>query len=629
MSVKNKPNCGTAALEALMATAIVLPGLLEPSAQAAEDDEVDFQYSHYQEGKRNLFGSVSGYNPIEVESLHGSAKVMLTDRIKLAFNYTQDTWGGATPVATAPIAFGGFHDLNEDRENPDAQTGATPYLQPSGVFFDKHLNAYKQSDKLDGLGNFLGYRYIWGNQLVHTLSMASQEVRMQSDFKLSYEWDEAALTVGGGISVEDDYESRFGSIQARWDFNQKQTTLNAGLNYTHSDIHSILDHDAWPYFHQSEEYDNRTIQEENGSTHVINGTKQDWSVQLGVSQILNKNAVLETSMAYTRSTGYMENPYKAVYVGFIDPTQQDPNLSCPAETEGLLCASINSLMEQRPDERNQWSGGMRYVQHIEAADAAMHLGYRVFSDDWGITSHTFDADWVQPLGQGWTVTPRIYYYSQDAADFYTPYLISNQGFLNNIVDNKGRQVMVDNNFDPEQSPLYFYNPVTGQYFDTQDNDVTEQYNNGDLSLSNKQELFDRKKLPKNFSSDHRLSGFGTLSGGITLTKQFAKGISLDLDFEYYTHQGGLKIGGDGEGNYADFDFWTANAALKLDLAALSIGSNNPHPDHHSHHHGGNVPAGVMFGHTLAKAGDMMVGYRYQWSSQSGDMLNGVGSAQIV
>ena len=397
-----------------------------------------------------------------------------------------------------------------------------------------------------------------------------------------------------------------------------------GLSYTHSDIHSIIDHDASPYLVRDEDLDNVRVVKNIGSMGLIEGIKQDWSAQLGLTQVLGKDALLETSLGFTRSNGYMENPYKAVGVVFIDPTQQDPNTSCQEAALDLLCASVASVLEQRPDERNQWTGGLRYVQHIAPADAAMHLGYRVFSDDWGITSHTFDADWVQPLGQSWTVTPRIRYYSQDAASFYTPYLVSRQGFFNNVIDDQGRQVMLDNNvFNPELGPKYFYDAKTGQYFDAQNNNVTERVDNGELFLYNKQELFTRNKFPKHYSNDHRLSGFGALSGGVTLSKHFAKSISLDLDFEYYTHQGGLKIGGNGEGTYADFDYWTAGATLKVDLAALSLDGGTAHGSHSRHLHDGHLPAGVMFGHTLAKAGDIMLGYRYQWNSQSGALLNGL------
>jgi Protein of unknown function (DUF3570) len=169
----------------------------------------------------------------------------------------------------------------------------------------------------------------------------------------------------------------------------------------------------------------------------------------------------------------------------------------------------------------------------------------------------------------------VRYYSQDAADFYTPWLVTQQKY-----------------------------------------DSTANVNNL---------RYDPGKLPGNFSSDQRLSSFGALSGGVTVAKQFAKGLTLETGFEYYTHQGSLKIGGGGEGAYANFDYWAANAALKVDLAALSLGGSgggNGHTKHEHHTHGGHAPAGVMFAHTLPKAGDMMVGYRYMYGNQSGDMLQG-------
>jgi hypothetical protein len=49
------------ALQALTSAALVLPGLMLAPAHAAEDDSVDFQYSHYQEGKRDIYGP-GGYN---------------------------------------------------------------------------------------------------------------------------------------------------------------------------------------------------------------------------------------------------------------------------------------------------------------------------------------------------------------------------------------------------------------------------------------------------------------------------------------------------------------------------------------------------------------------------------------
>ena len=624
-------------LKALTTAALCLPGLMQSPAYAAEE-ETSFTYGHYQEGHRDLYGATSDFNPIQVDSLQGSGLFKLTDRIKFAFNYVQDTWGGATPINSMPLAFGGnghFTGSNAD----ELKSGATPYMVNNGVYFDKQLNPV---ERIPNPNPDEPATYLVNNQVVDTLSLASPETRNQGDFKLGYQWDEAALDIGGGISIEDDYESSWGNINGRWDFNQKLTTLNAGLSYTNSNTHATVDHDASPYIIRDEAYDPVEVIDDEwlGNPQIITGTRQDWSTSLGLTQILNKDALMEASLGYTRSTGYMANPYKTVAIAFIDPlTQQD---QCSVADIGLLCATLNSLFEQRPDERNQWTGNLRYVQHINATDAALHFGYRIFSDDWGITSHTFEADWAQPLGSGWTVTPRIRYYSQDAADFYTPYLVTQQGETSNIVDPIRGQAYRDQ--DNKNGPLYYddltgtipvpvdrdgnpiVNPYTGNVVvDANGNAVTDPTIANAMTPATKP--FDRSMLPANFSSDYRLAGFGALSGGVTVSKQFARGVALDMGFEYYTHQGSLRIGGGGENNFNNFDSWNANATLKVDLAALSLSGGNGHTDHahhdHAHHnHGVHAPAGVMFDHILPKAGDMMIGYRFMYGSQGGDMLHG-------
>lgn len=375
------------------------------------------------------------------------------------------------------------------------------------------------------------------------------------------------MAIGGGISVEDDYESRFGSLNGRLDFNQKQTTVNLGLSYTNSDINALFDHDLVTYQRTENFNKNNLIDSENPNDGArIVGNRQDCGINLGLSQVLNKNASLTVGMDYTRSTGLLENPYKRVEYFFIDPDQTP-------DKDGLLRGGSRAYIEQRPDERNQWNWNLSYSQFIQPVDAALHFKYQFFHDDWGINAHTFESDWVQPLGAGWTVTPSIRYYSQEAADFYGPFFIS-------------------------------LNKAPG---------LDE----------NKARIFDPTLVQPYFSSDQRLSGFGTLSGGITVAKQFAKGLSLEAGFEYYTHQGGLKLGGGGEQDFADFDYWVANAALKVNLAALGHGIANGGDghDHSRHSSHGNAPAGVMFAHTLDKAGDMMLGYRYMWSNQDGSMLH--------
>ncbi len=596
-------------LQALTAAALALPGLMISSAQALELDESGFQASYYDEGKRHTYTVQSNLKPIQVDSLQGGGLVGLSDRSKLAFHYTQDTWGGATPVATAPLAWGGNHPSN-------TQSGASPLLQLGTVHLDSQLNPLQQ--------NTTTGKYTKNTQLVHTLAMASPETRKQGDLNLSYEWDEAALNVGAGLSQENDYQSRFGNLSGRWDFNQKQTSLNLGLSYTNSDINALLDHDATPYIYNTSAGLANYSQIQSGSqinlvggaqvnNRLLTGNRQDWATNLSVTQILNKNALVVAGIGFTRNTGYLANPYKAVTTVFVDPTQK---ITSPSS---LLTGTSLSLLEKRPQERDQWTGNLSYVQHIDAMDSALHFDYRVFSDDWGITSHTFEFDWVQPVFDTWTVTPLIRYYSQTAADFYTPYVVSFQTY-------PGKPT---------------YNPKTGA-----------------ITLSQ----LNPNKLPANYSSDQRLSAFGAISGGMTVSKQFAKGITLALGAEYYTHAGSLKMGGGGEGSYADFNYYMVNASVKVDFSAItlpSLGHGNHgnqlaqdsqgeqvdhsqhagHGDHSGHNdqvaqndqgdqidhsqHGSHAPAGVMFSHLLPQAGDFMVGYRYLYSTDSGQMVKGL------
>ena len=188
---------------------------------------------------------------------------------------------------------------------------------------------------------------------------------------------------------------------------------------------------------------------------------------------------------------------------------------------GLQLTRLFNVPENRPDLRKQWTWNARLSHYFADSDGAAHLDYRFSNDDWGITSHTFEAEWSQPIGDSWLVTPRIRYYSQEAADFYRPYFIF------------GEAAPIDE-------------PTGGLDF-------------GALPVAT-------------YSSDHRLSGFGAVSGGLTVRKLFSNGISLEGGFEYYTHQGDLKLGGGGEAGYADFDYYMFNLALKVDMPSESSGA---------------------------------------------------------
>lgn len=554
-------------LKALTLAALSLPGL----NHAAPGDAASFQYGHYKQDAWKLYdGLKSQYNPLHVDNIAGSALLTFSDRWKFGFNYQQDTWSGATPVASAPNALGG--------NNPNV-AGASPLIRGNGtMLYDRKLTPYRLNTETA--------EYIQDARLVQTIASASPEIRNQGDFRLGYEWDEAAVNLGGGVSQEPDYNSAFGSLNGRMDFNQKLTAVNLGINYTNSDISATINPMFAPYVNTSHYSDQIvTYSSATGAkTQVLTGNRQDWSSHLSVAQVINKDLLLEAGLGYIRSTGYLANPYKAVdfvYVDFNDPVDTGQ-----AGLPTLYQSSVEGVLERRPEERNQGIWDIRLVQFVEPFDASLHAGYRFFADDWGITAHTFDVDWVQPLWDAWAVTPRFRYYSQSGADFYQPYFL-------------------------------FQGTAPGG----------DSFNLADVPL-------------QAYSSDYRLSAYGAIGAGVTVSKQLGKAVGFEAGFEYYTHAGDLRMGGAGQGSWANFEYYQFNAAVKVDVSAVGTagsGDDNPHAHHgmSSHrqaHIGMNAPAGMLFAHMLEKAGDSMVGFRYLYSLQQGDMRHGTGlatDAQIV
>ncbi len=600
------PGKKNTALHALTSAALVLPGLLLSTSHAANAnlDSFSFQYNRFQEGKRNLFNVPNSLKPIQADVIQAGGKVSLSDRVKFSFNYTRDVWSGATPVTSAPLASNGNRPILQNAPGGGTfVSGASPFVNRP-ISLDRDLNPIGQDGQVD-------------TRAVEVLSSASPEVRNAADFGLGYEWNEAAVNFGGGVSIENDFKSSYGNVSGRLDFNQKLTSIKAGFGYTSNETSAILDHDLSPYLTKTAF---ASQIESRGGSEILHGKRQDWAANIGLTQILGKNSLIDANIGYTHSNGFMENPYKAMTVIFVDPEASNNGLDTP------INGDVRALLEQRPNIRNQVAISARYIQYISPLDAALHLDYKFSTDDWGINTNTFTANWIQPLVSGWSITPRIRYHSQDAANFYQPYLVSEQAFSTNAVDALGRQV-----FERIDNPDILF--VRDEQFNLLDGDgnlVDEAL----VSVQPKRNQFDNDQLPDSFSSDHRLSGFGTLSGGVTLKKQFARGIALQTGFEYFTRQSALQIGGDNGGSFGDFDFYVASAAISVNIEKLnfaSSGSNgsggHDHLDHgkNKHHHGGHVPAGVMYGHMLDKAGDFMVGYRFMYGRQAGDMLNGTQS----
>ena len=255
-----------------------------------------------------------------------------------------------------------------------------------------------------------------------------QDHRIAQDLTVTRYFSQGTLSLGGAHSGEDDYQSRTESLNGTLSTESKNTTFNFGIAFD-NDVYNPRDHAT-----------------ENARIHSTSAT-------IGVTQVFTQRDIAQFSLSHTSEEGYLSDPYK-----FID---------------------------FRPDERSENVVSVRWNHHFDATEGTLRLGYRYYSDTWQVRSHTLDAEYVQPLPQGWTVTPDVRLYSQSAAFFY-----------------------VNPVYDPNVGPPFPLGYVFG-------NSVSE---------------------------DPRLSAFGAATLGLKIEKTFARDFKLSLKVDNYEQRGNWALG---------------------------------------------------------------------------------------
>ena len=214
---------------------------------------------------------------------------------------------------------------------------------------------------------------------VQTITGASIDDRRNTwDAKVTRRFGEGSLSVARTVSREEDYVSHAYGIEARHDFNQRNTTLVAGFGRSNDRVRSSDD-------------------------PLLDEPRETREYLVGVTQVLSQVAVVQSTLTVTRGEGYYNDPYKITFT-FFPPGQGLP----------LLTA------DKRPAERDTLAWLTRYRRHFPAAGGTLQADYRYYRDDWGVRAHTIEAAWHQRLDEHWALRPALRYYTQSAADFYSP-----------------------------------------------------------------------------------------------------------------------------------------------------------------------------------------------------------------
>lgn len=316
------------ALSALTCAAMSLPGMMSHAESPPEKTTASYRYSEYTES--DLPGGVG-----------------LSPNPEPRYNISVNQFLVTTPVS-------GTNSLSVGVTN-EIMTGASPFYV-----------AYNPAS----------------NELIQVMSGATiEETRNDINASFSFFSDVSKLSIGGGISSENDYFSNSFSVSHSTLLNGKNTTLDVGGAISFDTI--------TPTGGGSPEYSLRPVEE----------NKQSISSSIGMSHVVNKTLLLGVSANYTSYTGYLSDPYKN------------------ASVEGQAVA------DSRPDVRQQFALNLQGRQYFVAANAALHADYRFFQTNWGTVSHTLTTAWYQSFGD-WQVVPRLRYYTQTAANFYRNYYVT-------------------------------------------------------------------------------------------------------------------------------------------------------------------------------------------------------------
>jgi hypothetical protein len=198
-----------------------------------------------------------------------------------------------------------------------------------------------------------------------------------------------------GFNISREYDFTSISANALWqhDTNLKNTTWSYGFNLEFDEIDpvgSVPDPLTSMY--------DQMKGDSSDSRNIID-------LLFGVTQVIDRSSLFQVNLTLSESDGYMTDPYKIVSV--VDDVSGEP---------------VDQLYENRPDSRSRQGLYGKYRKTLPNNDI-FTASYRYMTDDWGIDSNTFDFSYRLKFSNGYYLQPRLRFYDQTEADFYSYFLL--------------------------------------------------------------------------------------------------------------------------------------------------------------------------------------------------------------
>ena len=185
------------------------------------------------------------------------------------------------------------------------------------------------------------------------------------------------LALGLANSRESDYVSTGWSINTLTDFNQKNTTLLAGVAGTDDDV-KVYYQPVW-------------------------AKKRTNDLIVGVTQLLDSCTSVSFDLTWGRADGFLSDQYKLV--------QKDVEVA-----PGIFLPFTYG--ENRPNQRNKFTLFTSLNHAFPNLGGALEGSYRFYHDTFGTDAHTLELTWLQRIGKNLILKPELRLYDQSAAAFY-------------------------------------------------------------------------------------------------------------------------------------------------------------------------------------------------------------------
>lgn len=202
------------------------------------------------------------------------------------------------------------------------------------------------------------------------------EERVENSISLDYLHDKTLMSTSYTDSSESDYEATTFSLNISQDMFGDLTTVSMGYSQGDNTVKSNTN----PDFEED---------------------AQSRSYRLSLTQVMTQDLIMSLAYEAITDEGFLNNPYRSVRflnsdvpLGYSFQPEEYPN----TRTSNAVAVRARYYLPQR---------------------AALHGGYRFYSDDWGIEAHTYDLGYSWPYNEDWLLEFTYRLYDQTRADFYS------------------------------------------------------------------------------------------------------------------------------------------------------------------------------------------------------------------